>query len=216
MSSLPETPFTLHGGCNCKALRYTLPVPELSARPIVFPAAASAGQGDIRLPMFNVDHCDDCRRATGSLTTFWMVVPRAEISFQCVLRDSEEEHVTLSGEELLFPTTESKKTFIVHYNSSHNDTFGADCIRSFCGRCGTTISVGYSPWKFPIAASCSIQMGTLDREDLEKEGVRLQRHFFCEDGVKWVVKMISEGDKDLKATGPLPKHPSWNLGEIME
>ncbi|RDW62524.1 hypothetical protein BP5796_10826 [Coleophoma crateriformis] len=215
MSSLPETPFTLHGGCNCKALRYTFPVPALASRPIVVPASADAGHGDIRLPMFNVDHCNDCRRASGSLTNFWMVAPRSDLSFQCLLRDGGEERIQLSGDELLFPSPASEKTFIVHYKSSHNDTFGADCIRAFCGRCGTMMSTGYFPWQLPIVAACSVQMGTLDREDLEKDGVRLERHLCCENGIDWVVKMVSEGDKGLQTSANLPKHPSWNMSDVM-
>jgi hypothetical protein len=214
MSSLPENPFTLHGGCNCKALRYTLVVPALSSRPILWPASTSGGQGDIRLPMFSIDHCNDCRQATGSLTNVWMMAPRAEISFQCLVRDGEEEYIQLSGDHLLFPEKASEKTFIVHYKSSHNDALDADCIRSFCGRCGTTISVGLFPWKLPMVAPVSIQMGTLDRECLEMEGVRPERHLCCGDGVEWIVKMVSEGDKDLNASGPLPKHPSMILGEF--
>lgn len=79
------------------------------------------------------------------------------------------------------------------------------------------MSVGLFPWQLPLVATCSVQMGTLDREDLEKDCVRLERHLFCEDGVKWVVKMVSEGDRDLqvKATGPLPKHPSFHAGEFV-
>jgi hypothetical protein len=127
------------------------------------------------------------------------------------VRDGGEEHIQLAGDELLFPTTTPfEKTFVVHYKSSHNDTFGADCIRSFCGRCGTVISVGYFPWQLPLVAMCSIQMGTLDREDLEKEGVRPERHLSCEYGVDWIVKMVSEGDGHLQGTGPLPKYPSFS------
>lgn len=164
--------------------------------------------------MFNVDHCNDCRQATGSLTNFWMVAPRSDLSFQCLVRGSEKEHIQLSGDELLFPSTASEKTLIVHYKSSHNETFDADCIRSFCGRCGTAISVGYFPWKLPLVPTCSIQMGTLDREDLVKEGVKLERHLCCADGIDWVVKMVS-GDGDIQPTGSLPKHPSWNVGEFV-
>jgi len=145
-----------------------------------------------------------------------MVAPRSDLSFQCLVRDGEEEYIQLSGDQLLFPETASEKTFIVHYKSSHNDAFGADCIRSFCGRCGTSISVGLFPWQLPMVAACSIQMGTLDRECLEMEGVRPERHLCCENGIHWVVKMVSEGDRDIKATGPLPKHPSWNAGEFVQ
>lgn len=187
MSSIPETPFTLQGGCNCKAIRYTLSIPALPSRPIVFPASASGGQGDIRLPMFNIDHCNDCRRATGSLTNFWIVAPRSDLTFQCLVRGgSGEEYIQLPGDQLLFPEpgTVSEKTFIVHYKSSHNEDFGADCVRSFCGRCGTSLSVGLFPWRLPVVAACSVQMGTLDRECLEMEG--LGRRGICVVRMVWI------------------------------
>lgn len=132
------------------------------------------------------------------------------------MRDGKEEYIQLSGSQLLFPETASEKTFIVHYKSSHNEALDADTIRSFCGRCGTTISVGLFPWKLPMVAPVSIQMGTLDRECLEMDGLRPERHLCCKDGVDWVVKMVSEGDRDLKVTGSLPKHPSMNIGDFVQ
>jgi hypothetical protein len=208
MSPLPETPFILHGGCNCKALRYTVSIPALSSRSAIDPAMFNLPGKPLVLPLFNIDHCNDCRRGSGSLVNFFMLAERSTIAFTCLLRDSEE-HIQLSGQELLFPSPASNKTFVTHYKSSHNVSFDSDCIRVFCGRCGTNFGLGQDPWKFPIAPTFSIQMGTLDRESLEMEGVRLERHFFCGVGLDWVVKLFSED-------AGLTKHPAFNPFEPMQ
>jgi len=218
MSTLPETSFTLHGSCNCKAIRYVLPVPALQSRQIWIPASESAGQGDIRVPFFSIDHCNDCRQATGSLLNFWMVAGRSDLKFQCLPRDGGEERIQLSTEDLIFPSPTSEKTFIAHYTSSRMEAFNTDVIRSFCGRCGTGMSCSVTPWPLQgVGATCSIAMGTLDREDLEKEGVRPEKHLFCDVAIDWVVKMLSEGDQSLHGSGTaLPKHPGWHQGEFVQ
>jgi len=50
----------------------------------------------------------------------------------------------------------------------------------------------------------NILLGSLDRESLEKPGVRTDRHFFWEYVVECVQKALADGD------APLPRHPNWS------
>ena len=66
MPLLEET-FIIHGGCNCKAVRYEISVPALSDRPPTPYKTPGADIGDLRIPAVSMDHCNDCRRATSSI-----------------------------------------------------------------------------------------------------------------------------------------------------
>ena len=48
-------------------------------------------------------------------------------------------------------------------------------------------------------------MGTIDREYLEREELRVERHVWWDKGVGWVKEMFEEGDAGL------PKHPLVDL-----
>ena len=63
-----------------------------------------------------------------------------------------------------------------------------------------------------------IVLGSLDKESLEMEGVRPERHFYWDSGVGWVKRLIAEGDGslDMKGQGKgLPKHPDGNRLEVV-
>ena len=59
-----------------------------------------------------------------------------------------------------------------------------------------------------------IVLGSLDKESLETEGVRPDRHFFWEDGVTWVKQVMTEGDVTLNGE-KLPRHPGGSRSEIV-
>ena len=59
---LPDTAITIHGGCNCRAIRYEVNIPLASDRPW-----HPYSDEEVHLPFLALYHCDDCRRATGAL-----------------------------------------------------------------------------------------------------------------------------------------------------
>ena len=68
---LPAHAFGTHGGCHCHAIRYRIEIPPMSERPASHYCSEtvrkSGGQQSLTLPMVVIDHCNDCRRATGSI-----------------------------------------------------------------------------------------------------------------------------------------------------
>ena len=101
---LPDHPLTIHGGCNCGAIRYValqpsilriltlirarykVAVPSHTDRPLhPFSDAQSKG-GEVRLPFIAIDHCNDCRRATGAVLPHWFCAPIEIVSGSAVSR----------------------------------------------------------------------------------------------------------------------------------
>ena len=65
---LPPDPLTLRGGCNCRAIRCRINVPDISDRSLYFAKSSKSRQEKVHLPMIVIDPCNDCRRATGSIS----------------------------------------------------------------------------------------------------------------------------------------------------
>lgn len=102
---LPATPLTVHGGCNCRAVRYTIQIPVLSER-LLHPSVATRVPPELkdtiacRLPFVTWDHCNDCRNATGALLPAFLCTPASTVTVTCVLSDSA---LTLSEENRQYP-----------------------------------------------------------------------------------------------------------------
>ena len=77
---LPPEPFTINGGCNCRAIRYRISVPARAFRP-ANPFATP--EHPAHLPMVTTDGCNDCRTATASILPTWICVP-AEMMSVCI------------------------------------------------------------------------------------------------------------------------------------
>ena len=54
-----------------------------------------------------------------------------------------------------------------------------------------------------------ILMGTIDREDLEREELRVERHVWWDKGIGWIRDLFSGGD------GGMPKHPLVRLTDVV-
>ncbi|KAF8853055.1 hypothetical protein BDZ45DRAFT_677962 [Acephala macrosclerotiorum] len=203
MSPLPAEPFTLHGGCDCTAIRYTISVPALAARPVQS-GKDSKGE-DVRPPKIFFDHCNKCRRVSGAIVQAWLSCPQEWLEW------SVGSTGPLPSEEKVrtWATTSTKDVVksvpgaspVANYGSSPGVT------RTFCGRCGTNLAYVYAGREETNATPMiDIVLGSLDTESLEMEGMRPDRHFYWESGVTWVKELVAEGDKSLVGE-KLPRHP---------
>ena len=93
---------------------------------------------------------------------------------------------------------------MIHYAAS------PDVTRSFCGQCGTNLLYVYEA----VSPGNDIVLGTLDRESLEMEGVRPDRHFYWASGIEWVENMVANGDSALNGM-KLPWHPGESKSEVI-
>lgn len=91
---LPSTSLTIHGGCNCRAVRYTIEIPALSERrihPAILDTPAAKEPNACRLPFTAWDHCNNCRTATASLLPAWLCVPAQMVTVTCVQESSVKQ-----------------------------------------------------------------------------------------------------------------------------
>lgn len=62
---------------------------------------------------------------------------------------------------------------------------------------------------FPTAPRMlDIWLGTVDRDDLEKEWMRPERMLWCEKGIDWIRDMARNG------AGGVSEHPGRNIDEV--
>lgn len=89
---LPPTPITVHGGCNCGALRYKIEIPELEKR-ILHPALPEEARQDptaCRFPFATTCHCNNCREATAGLFLAGICAPAEMVWVSSLSRSSEQ------------------------------------------------------------------------------------------------------------------------------
>ncbi|MCJ1244329.1 hypothetical protein MMC30_001527 [Trapelia coarctata] len=216
---LPPHPLVIHGGCNCKAIRYKVEIPALPDRPI-HPTASKEKDGEaVRLPLVCVCHCNDCRRATGSILPFFICSPIAVVSISCLPQttpsdqldaakaggDSHEARGPWVPASAVFkPSPEASDTFLAGYNSSEGRT------RFFCGRCGTHLAYAAKPMPEGWPDMLDIVLGTFDRGDLETGWLEPERHLWWDYGVGWVKGFATQG------AGGIDKHPSHDVSNLVE
>ena len=211
--TLPDTPVTIHGGCNCRAIRYKISLPPVSERPLNPYHDPGTDIGGIRLPMVAIDHCNDCRRATGALIPFWIATHLPTVTASVRSRsgqsgDGEEEETWHPAAEVFDrDSSVSKDSFLAFYESSK------DRIRSFCGQCGTNLAYRMDKASVPDLQGrpemLDVLLGTVDREDLEKEWFVPERALWSNFGIDWVRKLVREG------AGGTPEHPLWKINEVV-
>jgi len=197
---LPREPFTLKGGCNCGSVRYKMSVPKFEERPISVYCDEHALSDQTRFPQVLIDHCNDCRRATGSMTPVWIatVVSFLEFSIQ-----STSERSSIKGDEILKIENLGTKQFspLKWYRSSESK------FRAFCENCGTSLCYRSTNLKADWPDMVDFLLGTIDREDLEKDWLKPEREMWWEKGIPWVRDLIRDGT--IKED--LPRHPLWKM-----
>jgi hypothetical protein len=221
----PKDPLLLHGGCNCKAIRYRVSVPPFADRPENPYRTPGVNVGDARVPFVAIDHCNDCRQATSSILPTVLITEASSVAMSCFPKDDitalhsfkinvsdSKRHwqpVAEIAQEHVGSTVEG--TTLGHYISS------AGRNRWFCTNCGTpiayTISDGVVPpeWNWP--KMFDIWLGTLDRVDLEKEYMRPERMLWCHYGVPWIKKLSVDGAV-LESGRSVPRHPLTKIDKI--
>ncbi|PGH12227.1 hypothetical protein AJ79_04407 [Helicocarpus griseus UAMH5409] len=206
MASLPREPFSLQGGCLCRSVRYQITFPKFDERQILNPNHPP-DQPDIRAPLVCFDHCNDCRKASGTPVQTWIICPQEYIRFTLLRRSAgaESPTVDMSGNQLVHPNSASEETYLTHYSSSKS------VWRTFCCRCGTNISfVAYE--EAGSETLMDLLLGTLDRESLELVGMP-EHHIWWDLGIGWVKKLTAEGDGSASGNA-LPRHPKGDIYQL--
>lgn len=216
---LPAHALTIRGGCNCRAIRYQIEIPGLVERPL-HPYSDKAKSGeDVHLPMVAVDHCNDCRRATGAVLPLWLCAPIPYITASLLRRsaastpptttapgDSDDESRRgpwLPALEIFKPSEAIEDSFLAAFVSSPART------RYFCGRCGTNIGYRVSPMPEGWPEMLDVVMGSINREDLEGEAMVPERAVWCDFGIGWVRRLAGEGLR-------IPEHARSNVSVQVE
>jgi hypothetical protein len=185
-------------------------VPAISKRPLNPYHEPGADIGDLRLPMVAIDHCNDCRRATGSVIPMWIAAHLPTVTVSCRSRsassaDGDGQTWRPAAEVFDHNNSANEDLFLTFYRSSEGRT------RSFCGLCGTNLA-----YKVDTAVTqekgwpemLDLVLGTVDREDLEKEWFVPERQLLCGYGIAWVRKFARKG------AGEVPEHLSWKINEV--
>lgn len=216
---LPPHPLAIHGGCNCQAIRYRVEIPALSERPIHPTASREKDHEEVRLPFVCICHCNNCRRATGSILPFFICSPIAIVSTSCLPRSTSSDQLDaakvggdsyeargpwVSATTVFKPAPEITDTFLASYKSSEGRT------RFFCGRCGTHLAYSINPAPEGWPDVLDIMLGTFDRSDLESGGLEPERHIRWDCGIEWVKGFVSWG------AGGVSKHPSYDVSKVVE
>ncbi|KAF2115244.1 hypothetical protein BDV96DRAFT_646258 [Lophiotrema nucula] len=211
---LPDKALSVDGGCNCGAVRYKVAIPALEDRP---PHPLAPAGASVPLPFLVLDHCNDCRRATGSLLPAWLCAPIEMCSVSLVRASSsslapkasdregqpEEQRGPWTPASAVFsPAPSDANHFLRSYESSH------ERWRWFCSRCGTSIAyTAVMPEGFPNMLD--ITMGSIDRGHLESDALVPERHLWWDYGVDWIRRLATKG------YGDLPIHPDYRIAETV-
>jgi rhodanese-related sulfurtransferase len=204
---LPKTAFTIHGGCNCGAIRYTVNVPEFSSRPQnPYRTHGAKLDEDLRLPMVAVDHRDDCRHGTGAALSMSFTTEISTVSTTCAMWSDPKTRKEIMAEEL-FDTEiiAEHDVFLTFYKRSE------ECARWFCGRCGTnlayTIEPGAVPSEWDWPKMLELWLGAVDREDLDNgDNLAPERQLYCDMGLGWIKRFARNG---------IPEHPLSRLDQVI-
>ena len=215
MKTFPKHSFTINGGCNCGAVRYKVNVPPFEDRKPNPYRTPGADIGDLRIPCTFIDHCNDCRRATSSVLPMALVTDITVVE-AAVLSDpqhdkSKSEPTWQPAAEVFDFTSEAHRTGSLSLKF-YKSTPGR--CRWFCGTCGTmvayTVDDGQIPSEWGWPKMLDIWLGTVDREDLEKDWMAPERMMWCEKGVPWIRELARHG------AGGVPEHPLTKIDVLVD
>lgn len=222
MPSTPVTPFTINGGCNCGAIRYRITVPAHSERiptPYRTPGADIEDDDDLRLPAFIICHCNDCRTGSSGIVLAAILADLYTVEARIAAAPDKSDGPAHSESAEWKPASQVFDKPLVLASSGPLAVYESSPLRSrwFCRVCGTPFAYNidaehpaYSEWKWPLMLD--IFLGTVDREDLERDWMVPERRLWCEPGVPWIRKLIAGGSN---AAG-LPSHPGADIGVMWE
>jgi len=209
---LPSDAFTISGGCNCRAIRYKVSVPAFESRPQNPYRNPGVDAKTIpphpRIPIVAIDHCNDCRRATGALLPMAVVTVISWVNTTCKSQSNANREIEMPANELFdFGSVGSKDVYLSFFKSSPKR------CRWFCGRCGTnlayTIDEGVIPEEWAWPKMLDLWLGSVDREDLERMGPP-ERMLWCEKSIPWVMELARNGAEGV------PEHPTTKMDELVE
>lgn len=216
---LPDEALHLEGGCNCGAVRYRVAIPIRAERPLHPLAPAEA---PVPMPFLVLDHCNDCRRATGSVLPAWLCAPLDMCSVSLVAASSatlapkaaarefqtEEQRGPWTPAVKIFSSTAATSQtngdhFLTSYESSR------ERWRWFCVRCGTNVAyTAVMPAGFP--SMLDFTLGSVDRRYLDSDALVPERHLWWDYGIDWIRRLATKG------YGVLPVHPDYRIAETVE
>lgn len=215
---LPDEALRIEGGCNCRAVRYCVAIPGIADRPL-HPLAPT--ESPVPMPFLALDHCNDCRRATGSVLPAWLCAPldmcsvslvatsSATLAPRAATRESQAEEqggAWLPAADAFTicpaPTATKGDHFLTSFESSHQRW------RWFCVRCGTNVAyTAAMPEGFP--SMLDITLGSVDRRYLDSEALVPERHLWWDYGIDWIRRLATTG------YGMLPIHPDYRIAETV-
>ncbi|KIJ43490.1 hypothetical protein M422DRAFT_169644 [Sphaerobolus stellatus SS14] len=174
----------LKGGCFCGETAYTINVPE--TLPLV--------EGTTHLsPTCVIDHCNTCRRTSGSIFRAWITVPEPWIT-------------------IISHPKEGENSKLVHFESS------PQVHRSFCGICGTHLFYKKEDSWHKVSAIeekvhlVDITIGSLDEESLAQvDLVKPSMHLWWKDGIGWVKDMF-DSESGKGTFGGLRRYITGDIG----
>jgi hypothetical protein len=213
---LPASVLTITGSCNCAAIRYRVSIPPLDERPL-HPLSPAEGT-PVPLPFIVLDHCNDCRRATGSLLPAWLCAPIAICTVSLVTASlashapqaaarhdqlDESRGSWIAATDVFTSNATNSDHFLANYESSN------ERWRWFCRRCGTSIAyTAVMPEAWPDMLD--ITLGSVERGCLDKDAMVPESHLWWDCGIGWVRKLATEG------LGGVPVHGDYRIGETAE
>ena len=213
---LPSHALAVNGGCSCGAIRYKIEIPNLEERPM---HPISDPSKPVHLPFIVLDHCNDCRRATGAILPAWLCTPISMITASLVIRSTSKLNADASkrsqqmeeirgawlpGKAIFEPGEANRDSFLTFYESSEGRR------RTFCGRCGTNLSYAMFPTMEGWPDMLDMVHGTIDRDCLQTEALAPERQLWWDYGVNWVQKLSAGG------VDSLPKHPNYKMNELID
>ncbi|KAE9369025.1 hypothetical protein N431DRAFT_428696 [Stipitochalara longipes BDJ] len=175
-------------------------VPKFEERPLSVYCDEHALSQKIRFPQVLIDHCNDCRRATGCLTPVWIatVVSYIDVSIQ-----TTGERAWIKGDDIFKRENLGTKQYspFKWYKSSETK------FRGFCDNCGTSLCYRSTALMESWPDMVDILLGTVDREYLEKDWLKPERELWWDMGVPWIRDLTRGGT--IKED--LPRHPMWKM-----
>lgn len=212
---LPPEAIAISGGCNCTAIRYRVSIPSISERPLHPTFDHSSGKDPVHLPFVCIDHCNDCRKATGALLGIGLCSPTSYVELSLLpaspsltststsaARPTDAERAWIPAASIFPPgTTSQDGTTLSFYTSSEGRT------RAFCSNCGTQFA--YSAYPYPDAwpRMLDIWIGSVDQAILQRDWLVPERHLWWDVGIEWVRKFGAEG------SGGPARHGSYRVDE---